>query len=107
MALTFVAGAGTIGAQVLVYGFAANHYPAACRGAGLAWTASVGRIGGIVGPALTGFLIAAGFAAGANFVLFAIIAVIGALAAVAVPRARAAARRRDTERKEPAGEVSA
>lgn len=44
MALTFVAGAGTIGAQVLVYGFAANDYPTACRAAGLAWTALPGPV---------------------------------------------------------------
>jgi AAHS family benzoate transporter-like MFS transporter len=86
--LTFVAGAGTIGAQVLVYGLAATYFPTSCRAAGLAWTASVGRIGGIVGPTLTGLLIAAGYGASSNFFAFAAVALLGALIALAIPRQR-------------------
>lgn len=84
--LTFIAGAGTIGGQSLVYGFAATHFPTACRAAGLAWTASVGRIGGIVGPSLTGLLIASGFSTTVNFFAFAAIAILAAAIAMAVPR---------------------
>lgn len=88
--LTFVAGAGTIGAQVLVYGFAAAHYPASSRAAGTAWVASVGRIGGIAGPSLVGLIVAAGAGAEVNFYVFAAIAVIGSVAALSVPRKRIA-----------------
>jgi len=90
-ALTFVAGAGTIGAQVLVYGFAATYFPTACRAAGLAWTASVGRIGGIIGPSMVGLLIAGGFGTGSVFVAFAAVAVVGSVSAAVVPRRRARA----------------
>lgn len=86
--LAFVAGAGTIGAQVLIYGFAASYFPASSRAAGTAWVASVGRIGGVTGPTLTGLVIANGASVAPAFYLFAVIAVIGAIAALLVPRQR-------------------
>lgn len=86
--LAFVAGAGTIGAQVLIYGFAASYFPASSRAAGTAWVASVGRIGGVAGPTLTGLVIANGTSIAPAFYLFAAIAVIGAIAAFSVPRLR-------------------
>ncbi|MFZ2528656.1 MAG: aromatic acid/H+ symport family MFS transporter [Rhodococcus sp. (in: high G+C Gram-positive bacteria)] len=86
--LAFVAGAGTIGAQVLVYGFAASYYPASCRAAGTAWVASVGRLGGVAGPTLTGLVVAGGTGVTPAFYLFALIAVIGSAAALLVPRMR-------------------
>ncbi|WP_370180970.1 MFS transporter [Rhodococcus wratislaviensis] len=87
-ALAFVAGAGTIGAQVLIYGFAASYFPASSRAAGTAWVASVGRLGGVTGPTLTGLVIANGSNVAPAFYLFALIAVIGAIAALLVPRQR-------------------
>ncbi|MBY6412818.1 MFS transporter [Rhodococcus sp. BP-252] len=90
--LTFVAGAGTIGAQVLVYGFAAAHYPASSRAAGTAWVASIGRVGGIAGPSLVGLIVAGGAGVEVNFYVFAAIAVIGSVAALLVPRKKSAAR---------------
>ncbi|MDT7583768.1 MAG: hypothetical protein QOE32_1318 [Pseudonocardiales bacterium] len=90
--LTFVAGAGTIGAQVLVYGFAATYFPTTCRAAGLAWTASVGRLGGITGPTVAGLLIAAGYGVASNFYVFAVVALVSAVCAASVPRRRATAR---------------
>lgn len=83
--VAFVAGAGTIGAQVLIYGFAAAFYPASSRAAGTAWVAAVGRLGGVAGPTLTGLVVAGGATAPA-FYLFAVIAVIGAVTALLVPR---------------------
>jgi len=63
-----------------------------CRAAGLAWTASVGRLGGITGPTMAGLLIAAGYGVASNFYVFAAVALLAALCAVSVPRRRAAAR---------------
>ncbi|WP_435202350.1 MFS transporter [Janibacter sp. GS2] len=83
--MAFIAGAGTIGAQVLIYGFAAASFPASCRAAGTAWTASVGRIGGIVGPTLTGLVIAGANVAPA-FYMFAGVACFAAVASLLVPR---------------------
>ena len=48
-ALVFVAGATTIGTQILLYASVAQLYNLSVRGAGLGWASGVGRIGAIVG----------------------------------------------------------
>ena len=60
--LLFVAivGLGTSGTQTLIYGFVANYYRTNVRGAGVAWCAGFGRLGGVGGPLLGGLLIGAG-----------------------------------------------
>lgn len=72
-----IAGVGTIGTQVLVYGFVSNYYDTPARAAGVAWCAGFGRLGGIVGPIIGGVLIGAGFANNVNFYIFAGIALAG------------------------------
>ncbi|TQL67392.1 AAHS family benzoate transporter-like MFS transporter [Nocardioides albertanoniae] len=81
-----IAGVGTIGTQVLIYGLVANYYPTRARGAGVAWCAGFGRLGGIVGPIIGGALVAAGVGGSTAFQIFAGIALLGAVVAVAVPR---------------------
>lgn len=53
---------------------------------GVAWCAGFGRLGGIFGPLLGGFLIAAGAASQVAFFVFAGVALFGALVTVFVPR---------------------
>ena len=55
-----LAGVGTIGTQVLIYGLVSNYYPTTARAAGVAWCAGFGRLGGIVGPIIGGVLVGAG-----------------------------------------------
>jgi AAHS family benzoate transporter-like MFS transporter len=81
-----IAGVGTIGTQVLIYGLVANYYPTRARGAGVAWCAGFGRLGGIVGPIIGGALVAAGVGSTTAFQIFAGVALLGAVVAVAVPR---------------------
>lgn len=81
-----LAGVGTIGTQVLIYGLVSNYYPTNARAAGVAWCAGFGRLGGIVGPILGGVLVGAGVGGSAAFQLFAVISLAGALVALAVPR---------------------
>lgn len=81
-----IAGVGTIGTQVLIYGLVANYYPTRARGAGVAWCAGFGRLGGIVGPIIGGALVAAGVGGSTAFQIFAGVAVLGAVVTVAVPR---------------------
>lgn len=85
LALVAVAGVGTIGTQVLVYGFVANFYESRARGAGVAWCAGFGRLGGIVGPLVGGMLMGAGIGISQAFQLFAVAAVFGAIV-TALPR---------------------
>ncbi|MFH5227737.1 MFS transporter [Antrihabitans spumae] len=79
------AGIGAIGTQVLIYGFVSNYYPTTARAAGVAWCAGFGRLGGIVGPLIGGFLLGAGIASSTAFYLFAGVALLGALVTTAVP----------------------
>ncbi|NYI79119.1 MFS transporter [Nocardioides panzhihuensis] len=81
-----IAGVGTIGTQVLIYGLVANFYPTRARGAGVAWCAGFGRLGGIVGPIIGGALVAAGVGGTTAFQIFAGVAVLGAVVTTVVPR---------------------
>jgi AAHS family benzoate transporter-like MFS transporter len=85
-ALTAVAGVGTIGTQVLIYGMVSNYYTSNARGAGVAWCAGFGRLGGIFGPLVGGFLMAAGVRNEMAFHVFAAVAVLGAAVTAFVPR---------------------
>lgn len=81
-----VAGVGTLGTQVLVYGFSSNYYPTEARAAGVSWVAGFGRIGGVLGPLIGGWLSAAGVDGGTAFYIFGGVALLGALVTLAVPR---------------------
>jgi AAHS family 4-hydroxybenzoate transporter-like MFS transporter len=54
-------GAGVIGSQLGLNGFAASAYPQHLRSTGVGWALGVGRLGGIIGPILGGALLAYGF----------------------------------------------
>jgi len=81
-----VAGLGTIGTQVLIYGFVSNYYDTSVRAAGVAWAAGFGRLGGIAGPLVGGLLLATGMDIGWIFLTFALVALVGAVITALVPR---------------------
>ncbi|MET1060764.1 MAG: aromatic acid/H+ symport family MFS transporter [Nocardioides sp.] len=91
LAAVAVAGLGTIGTQVLIYGLVSNYYPTTARAAGVAWCAGFGRLGGIVGPIIGGVLVGAGVAGTTAFYLFAGISLAGAAVTSLVPRPRSLA----------------
>jgi MFS transporter, AAHS family, benzoate transport protein len=84
--LVFVTGIFVFSAQVLIYAYVTQAYPADVRATALGLTASVGRLGAIFGPTLTGLLIIAGSAHPWGFYFFAVVAGLGALALATVPR---------------------
>ncbi|MFF5020629.1 MFS transporter [Micrococcus luteus] len=84
-----IAGVGTLGTQVLIYGFSSNYYPTSARAAGVSWVAGFGRIGGVLGPLVGGWLAAAGIQGGTAFYIFGGVALFGALVTLLVPRQRA------------------
>ncbi len=65
-------GFGVQGGFVGLYAVATRFYPTEIRSTGVGFAMSAGRIGGVVGPLLGGFLIAAGLSMTANFMVFAI-----------------------------------
>ncbi|MGP4089272.1 MFS transporter [Streptomyces sp. KR55] len=87
LVLVAVAGVGTIGTQVLIYGFVSHYYDTVARAAGVAWCAGFGRLGGIGGPVVGGALVGAGLPPSNAFYIFAGVAVLGALVTSFVPRA--------------------
>jgi AAHS family benzoate transporter-like MFS transporter len=78
--LIAIAGAATIGSQILLYTFVAQFYPAAVRSTGMGWASGIGRIGAIVGPVLTGALLTLELPHQMNFLVIAIPGVIAAIA---------------------------
>lgn len=88
LAAIAVVGLGTSGTQTLIYGFVANYYRTNVRGAGVAWCAGFGRMGGVGGPLLGGFLISGGFALNSIFYILAGLAILGVILTLVVPMAR-------------------
>jgi AAHS family 4-hydroxybenzoate transporter-like MFS transporter len=58
LAISFILGIGTVGAQNCNNGVAAKFYPTSIRATGVGWALAVGRIGSIVGPSVGGILLA-------------------------------------------------
>ena len=79
-ALIFIAGATTIGTQILLYAGTAQLYDLSIRSTGLGWASGIGRNGAIVGPLLGGALMGIELPLQLNFMAFAIPGAIAALA---------------------------
>lgn len=71
-----------LGAWGALYAYSPEQYPTAIRATGSGMAAAVGRIGGIFGPLLVGWLLAAGYGFGIIFGIFCVAIVIGVLAVV-------------------------
>lgn len=78
--LIAIAGATTIGTQILLYACAAQFYGLSIRSTGLGWASGIGRNGAIVGPLLGGALLGINLPLQLNFMAFAIPGAIAALA---------------------------
>lgn len=89
--VVFLTGVFVFSAQVLVYAYVTNFYPADVRGTALGSASGIGRIGSIVGPSITGALVAAGIGHPWGFYFFAAVAVAGFLAVLTLPGRAAAA----------------
>ena len=89
-----VAGATTIGTQILLYACAAQFYGLSIRSTGLGWASGIGRNGAIVGPLLGGALMGINLPLQLNFMAFA---VPGAIAAIAMTLFAISAQRRQAQ----------
>ncbi|KAA6447783.1 MFS transporter [Bacillus swezeyi] len=70
-----------LGAWGALYAYTPEQYPTAIRGTGSGMAAAFGRIGGILGPLLVGYLVGQGTALSMIFLIFCI-AVLAAVAAI-------------------------
>jgi len=82
LATVFVAGIFTIGAQLCTLPMIAAFYRVEERATGFGWSMGVGRSGGILGPAIGGVLVAAGFTSSSLFFVGGLFA-FGAAVAIA------------------------
>ncbi|AXK21235.1 MULTISPECIES: MFS transporter [Bacillus] len=71
-----------LGAWGALYAYTPEQYPTAIRGTGAGMAAAFGRIGGIIGPLLVGYLVAAQASLSLIFTIFCGSILIGALAVV-------------------------
>jgi AAHS family benzoate transporter-like MFS transporter len=78
--LIAIAGATTIGSQILLYACAAQFYSMTIRSTGLGWASGIGRNGAIVGPLLGGALLGINLPLPLNFMAFALPGAVAALA---------------------------
>lgn len=83
--MIFLAGFFVFSAQVLIFALVSQLFPTSIRGTALGMTSAVGRLGAIVGPAITGALVTAGVAYPGGFYFFAVIAVLAFVAVALVP----------------------
>lgn len=67
-----------LGAWGGLYAYTPEQYPTSIRGTGAGMAAAAGRIGGILGPLLVGYLVAAGKDISIIFTIFTIAIVVGA-----------------------------
>lgn len=83
--LVMVAGAATIGSQNIVQAYVSQYYPAFVRSTALGTSSGVGRIGGMMGPIMGGFLLGMALPNYQYFLAFAIPGVIATIALALVP----------------------
>ncbi|USK71418.1 MFS transporter [Peribacillus asahii] len=69
-----------LGAWGALYAYTPEQYPTVIRGTGAGMAAAIGRIGGILGPLLVGYLVAANTSISAIFTIFTVAILIGAIA---------------------------
>lgn len=86
-AMTFVAGALSVGAQMCTVALCTVYYDTFLRATGVGWAMGVGRTGAIAGPVLGGVLLGAGVTAGALFLVAGATSAGAAFAVLALGRA--------------------
>lgn len=84
--VVLLAGAGSIGTQIVLFGYVATYYPSPIRASVLGLTTGIGRLGAVTGPVLGGALLSADVSFGWIFATFGAVALLGGLACQTVPR---------------------
>jgi AAHS family benzoate transporter-like MFS transporter len=92
--LVGLAGASTIGTQIVTYAYAGQFYPMAIRSTGIGWASGVGRSGAILAPIVIGTLVGMSLPLQQNFIAIAIPAVIATIAVLLIDDKRAASAQR-------------
>ncbi|MFE7718135.1 MFS transporter [Nocardia rhizosphaerihabitans] len=86
LAISALAGLGSLGCQNLIISYISSYYPTHLRGTGLGFGLGVGRIGAIVGPSYLSAATALITSPRAGFFAFMVPAAIGAITVTFLPR---------------------
>jgi AAHS family benzoate transporter-like MFS transporter len=86
--LNALAGAFVIGGQNVVHTLVMGAYSPEARASALGWALGIGRLGGLLGPLIGGYLLAAALPFPAYFVVFAVPAVLCAVTVVVLRMVR-------------------
>lgn len=89
-----LAGASTIGTQIVANAYTGQFYPMAIRSTGLGWALGIGRSGAIIAPIVIGVLVGLKLPLQQNFIAIAIPAVIGMVAVLLIDHRRSASAHR-------------
>ncbi|WP_297428721.1 MFS transporter [uncultured Acinetobacter sp.] len=81
-----LAGAASIGSQILLYSYVAQYYPVAVRSTGIGWASAVGRSGAIIGPILIGMLLGMDLPHQYNFIAVGIPLLVVAIAVTLISK---------------------
>jgi MFS family permease len=81
LGMTLLIGILQQGGFTGLYAAAAKAYPTSVRSTGIGWCVGLGRSGAVAGPAIAGYLIAAGVGMAGNYIIFAIPMAVGGLIA--------------------------
>jgi AAHS family 4-hydroxybenzoate transporter-like MFS transporter len=87
LAITFITGLLTVGANIVLSAYSATVYPTSIRSTGVGWVVGWGRVGAIAGALFGTALVAAGLSIETAYMIAAIPAVIGGIA-IALVRAQ-------------------
>ena len=87
LAITFITGLLTVGANIVLSAYSATVYPTAIRSTGVGWVVGWGRVGAIAGALFGTALVAAGLSIETAYVIAAVPAIIGGIA-IALVRAQ-------------------
>ena len=98
-----LAGASTIGTQIVTYAYAGQFYPMAIRSTGIGFASGVGRSGAILAPIVIGTLVGMALPLQLNFIAIAIPAVVAAVAVAMINQGRSASARSHISHVERAG----
>lgn len=84
LAITFITGLLTVGANIVLSAYSATVYPTAIRSTGVGWVIGWGRVGAIAGALFGTAIVAAGLSIEQAYMIAAIPSVIGGVAIVLV-----------------------
>ncbi|MGJ7490067.1 MFS transporter [Variovorax sp. ZT4R33] len=89
-----LAGASTIGTQIVANAYTGQFYPMAVRSTGLGWALGIGRTGAILAPIVIGTLVGMKLPLQQNFMAISIPAVLGMIAVLLIDHRRSASTHR-------------